>query len=200
MKIIIKVLSFALASAFSLQAIADVQNAAEQASSTKTSVVEQQSPEVKHWSFGAGVQTLTVTNDVKDFDFSGSTIAVSYAFKNWMLVRASFHSLENDDESSLESESYDVSALFGTGLQRNGFKAYGGIGYYSDTWSFDVYEDEDFSGFTLTGGLGYNWEYVALDFLVGVRSVSDYEDFTEEAGLYGDIVAVTTSLTLSGRF
>lgn len=195
MKYIIKIATLLLAGVFSLHAAAD-EPVAEQVTPTT-----QSNANWNHWTIGAGAQTLNVTNDVKDLEFSGHTIALSYAFKESMALRVSVHSLENDDMSSLESESYDMAMLFGTGLLEDGFKAYGGLGYFSDTWSLEGFsEDVDFSGLLLTAGIGYSWEYVSLDLLVGAREVADYEDFVEDAGFYGDVVAVTTSLTLSARF
>ena len=52
----------------------------------------------------------------------------------------------------------------------------------------------------MNGGLGYNWEVVALDFVLGIRGTSDYEDSLQDAGISSDVTAVSGSLILSARF
>jgi hypothetical protein len=160
-----------------------------------------ESKEIKNWSVGAGVQSLKVTNDYEDIKFGGTIITASYAFSDSLAVRGSIHSLEHDDTSALTSDSFDIIGYWGTGLQSEGFKAYIGAGIFSDTWEYDDYlEDDKFSGLAFSGGLGYNWEYVSVDLMLGARAAQDYADLIEEAGGSGTIMAVTTSLVLSARF
>ena len=53
----------------------------------------------------------------------------------------------------------------------------------------------------LNGGIGYNWDVVALDFVLGIRDPSDYEEFIlRTASINTDAVAVSGSLILSVRF
>ncbi len=160
-----------------------------------------ESKEVKNWSVGVGTQSLTVTNDDEDIEFGGAIITASYAFSDSLAIKGSFHSLENDDVSDLTSDSFDIIGYWGTGLQSEGFKAYIGAGFFSDTWEIDGYQgDESFSGFALSGGLGYSWEYVTVDFMLGARAADDYAKLVEDVGGSGTITAITTSLVLSARF
>lgn len=160
-----------------------------------------ESKEIKNWSVGVGVQSLTVTNDYEDDKFGGNIMTASYAFSDSLAVRGSIHSLEHDDSSDLSSDSFDIIGYWGTGLQSEGFKAYIGAGLFSDTWELDGYQgDEKFSGLAFSGGLGYSWEYVTVDFMLGARQAEDYADLVEEFGGSGTIMAVTTSLVLSARF
>jgi hypothetical protein len=155
----------------------------------------------KNWSVGAGFQTLSVSNDDKDLDFAGSVFTAQYAFSNNGAVRASIYTLENDDLSELTSDSYDVTFYYGTGLLDEGLKAYIGVGFFADSWELDSFSDEQrFSGLVFSGGLGYSWEYVAVDFIIDARAADEYADFIEEAGGSGTITAITTSLVLSARF
>jgi hypothetical protein len=160
-----------------------------------------ESKEVKNWTVGAGVQGLTVTNDFEDDEFSGAIITASYAFSDSFVVRGSFHTLEHDEASDLTSDSFDVVGYWGTGLQSEGFKGYIGAGFFSDTWELDGFQGEEkFSGAVFSGGLGYSWEYVTVDFMLGARTAGDYADLIESVGGSGTIMAVTTSLVLSARF
>jgi len=160
-----------------------------------------ESKEVKNWTVGAGVQSLTVTNDYEDDEFSGTIITASYAFSDSLAVRGSIHSLEHDDISAITSDSFDIVGYWGTGLQSEGFKAYIGAGFFSDTWEIKGSQwEETFSGAVFSGGLGYNWEYVSVDFILGARQATDYADFMESAGISGTIMAINTSLVLSARF
>jgi len=160
-----------------------------------------ESKEVKNWNVGVGAQSLTVTNDFEDIEFSGAIVTASYAFSDSFALRGSFHSLENDDESDLTSNSFDIVGYWGTGLQSKGFKGYIGVGLFSDTWELDGFQGEEkFSGAVFSGGLGYSWEYITVDFMLGARTAGDYADLIEDVGGSGTIMAITTSLVLSARF
>ncbi|MFT6269581.1 MAG: hypothetical protein ACJAVV_002407 [Alphaproteobacteria bacterium] len=155
----------------------------------------------KNWNVGGGFQTLSVSNDDEDLDFGGLTFSAQYSFSNNYAIRASVHTLENDDFSDFTSDSFDLSLYYGTGLLDEGFKAYIGAGLFSDSWELGSFSgDESFSGFLLSGGVGYSWNYVAVDFIIGARAASDYADLIQEAGGSGTITAITTSLVLSARF
>jgi hypothetical protein len=155
----------------------------------------------KNWNIGAGFQTLSVSNNDEDLDFGGSTFSAQYAFSNNYAIRASVHTLENDELSDLTSDSFDVSLYYGTGLLDGGFKAYIGAGLFSDSWEIDGFSgDESFSGLLFSGGVGYSWEHIAVDFIIGARAADDYADLIEEAGGSGTITAITTSIVLSARF
>lgn len=131
-----------------------------------------------------------------DDEFSGGAIAVTYAASNNLAFRGAIFSLEHDDLSELESSGYDLVVYGGTGLIAQGFKVYGGVGVFKDTWEFfDV--EEDFSGLQLSGGLGYNWDAVALDFVIGIRDVGDLA--TSVLGVSAD-TAISGNLSVSFRF
>ena len=157
-----------------------------------------QAPIEKNWSVGIGTYATSFGADDGYGDdtttFSGYNFTSTYAFSDNFAVRAGYYTLEHEDFSNLESSGFDLVAYYGTGLATAGFKAYIGGGLYTDTFSVSSYE-EDFSGAQLNGGLGYNWNVVALDFIMGVRSTGDYEEDSNE-----DITAVSASLVVSVRF
>jgi len=157
----------------------------------------------KHWNIGIGSYATTISvdghyNDI-DREFSGLNFAGSYSFSDNFALRANYFSLENDDFSSFDSKGLELVAYYGTGLATNGFKAYIGGGLYTDEWSYKS-DTEDFSGFQVNGGIGYNWSPVAVDLVLGVRSASDYADMIERTGESGDVTAVSASLLVSARF
>ncbi|KGJ92193.1 outer membrane beta-barrel protein [Thalassotalea sp. ND16A] len=164
-----------------------------------TNTTQQTVNDVKHWNVGVGTYALVIDDeDEGDDDFTGFGLSATYAFSDKVAIRGEYYSLEHDDESKLEVSGFDLVAYYGTNLMSPGFKAYIGGGVYSESLeysSFDV--DEDFSGVQLNGGIGYNWEMVSLDFVLGLRSVGDYEDF---AGDSADLSAATSSLIISARF
>lgn len=88
-------------------------------------------------------------------------------------------------------------AFYVTGLLSEGFKAYIGSGFYSETLEIGSF-DEDFSGAQINGGIGYNWEQVSLELSIGIRSTGDYEGFVDDSGT--DVTAVSSALTVSYRF
>lgn len=153
----------------------------------------------KHWQVGLGIYNSTISyNNTFDDEFSGGAIAVTYAMSDNLAFRGTIFSLEHDDFSDIESSGYDLVVYGGTGLLTQGFKIYGGGGLFKDTWEFFGFK-ENFSGLQLNGGLGYNWDAVAVDFVIGIRSVSDYDDLANDFGSTVD-AAVSSNLSVSFRF
>lgn len=164
-----------------------------------SSLNAQAGDEQKHVQLGISSYALIVAyNNSSDDEFSGTAFSAAYAPTDNVAFRGTFYSIENDDFSELESSGYDLIIYVGTGLASEGFKIYGGGGIFNETWELFGFE-EDFSGIQFGGGLGYNWDAVALDLVVAVRDVSDYEDALGPIGLIVDTV-VTSALTLSVRF
>mgnify|MGYP005991696981 CR=1 FL=1 len=151
----------------------------------------------KQWSVGIGSYALVIDDeDYGDDEFTGLTLSSTYAFSDEFAMRGSYYSLEHDDWSALEVTGFDIVGYWGTGLMSEGFKAYIGGGVYHESLEVENV-DESFSGAQLNGGIGYNWESVALDLSLGIRTVGDYEDFADDNA---DLTAVTSSLTISYRF
>lgn len=150
-----------------------------------------------------GVGTFAVVFDAEDDDhgedeFAGVNLSATYAINDHMAIRAQYYRLEHDDLNDLDLKGFEANIYGGTGLLTEGFKAYGGGGLYSEKLAYNSYVDESFSGVQFSGGIGYNWPHLALDFGVSVRSVGDYADFVGEDE--DDVVAVSSSLTLAFRF
>ncbi len=158
-----------------------------------------QEGEPKHWQIGLGIYNSTISYDLaSDDEFSGGAISATYAVSDNLAFRGIIFSLEHDDFSEIDSSGYDLVIYGGTGLLTQGFKIYGGGGLYKDTWEVIGFE-ESFSGLQLSGGLGYNWDAVAIDLVIGIRNVDDYDDLANTVGLTAD-VAVSSNLSVSFRF
>ena len=157
----------------------------------------------KKFNLGIGTYALNISYSnafLSDDELSGFGLNALYAFTDNFAIRGEYYSLEHDDDSNLEVTGIDLVGYFGTGLATQGFKAYIGGGLYSETWTASGFNDEKIRGVQLNGGLGYNWEVVALDFVLGIRGTSDYEDSLQDAGISSDVTAVSGSLILSARF
>lgn len=153
----------------------------------------------KHWQVGLGIYNSGVSyNNTSDDKFSGGAISASYAATDNLAFRGTIFSLEHDDFSEIESSGYDLVVYGGTGLLTQGFKIYGGGGLFKDTWEANGAE-ESFNGIQLNGGLGYNWDVVAIDFVIGIRSVSDYDDFANKFGSTVD-ATLSSNISVSLRF
>ncbi|WOH36618.1 outer membrane beta-barrel protein [Thalassotalea fonticola] len=152
----------------------------------------------KQWQVGIGTYALVLEPDDSDYDedeFTGYNLSLTYGATDNVAIKASYYDTEHDDFSQLELSGCELQLLAGTGLASTGFKIYGSFGFYSESMEYDDI-DEDFSGAQLGGGIGYNWEQVALDFTLSLRTTSDYEDFAE----IDDISAATSSLNIAYRF
>jgi hypothetical protein len=157
----------------------------------------------KRFSVGIGTYAAKIAYDnsnISDDDFSGGALSFAYAFTDQFALRATFFSLEHNDFSDLKSKGYDLLAYLGTGLATHGFKAYIGGGLFRDKEEFGTY-DKIFNGLQLSGGIGYNWDPVSLDLVIGIRDSSDYENFVNTIpGMDISATVVSSSLILSARF
>lgn len=158
----------------------------------------------KPFNIGIGTYASVIAYDdatLKDDEFSGAALSFTYAFTDQFAARATLFSLEHDDFSDITSKGYDVLGYLGTGLATHGFKAYIGGGLFKDKWEVGPFS-ESFSGLQLSGGVGYNWDFVSLELVLGLRSAKDYEDSFNNSIFYSDVsaAAVSSSLLLSARF
>jgi hypothetical protein len=157
----------------------------------------------KQFSVGIGTYGSTVAYDnsnLSDDDFSGGALSFAYVFTDQFAVRATFFSLENNDDSNWDSKGYDLLGYFGAGMLRHGFKGYIGGGLFRDKWEYGGY-DQTFDGLQLSGGIGYNWDPVSLDLIIGIRDPGDYENFVNNIpGSDASATVVSSSLIISARF
>ncbi len=161
-------------------------------------------PEEKSFNIGIGSYFNTIVYDSRfltDDDFTGATLSLSYAISDQFALRTNFYSMEHEDFSSFESEGFDLLAFIGVGLATTGIKAYVGGGYFSEQWDGPSV-NERFNGLQINGGIGYNWQHVAVDFSLGLRDPSDYEAYEDRNSTFRDTTAasLTGSLLISFRF
>ena len=160
----------------------------------------------KPYTVGVGWYTVKIDYVAvdTDFDFSGFSLSMSQAFSDNWLIRGTLFSLENDSVSSVDSEGYDLVLYFGKGFVSQGFKAYVGGGFGKDTIEgvlMGLSFKESGSGFQLSGGIGYNWNRVALDFTIGIRDPDDYEKAIKNVtGVDVSVDAYSGALSVSYRF
>ena len=154
-------------------------------------------------SLGFGIYNSTIAFDspgFEDDELSGIGFSLGYSISDQFALRMTYFSLEHDDFSDIDSTGFDLTAYLSSGLASYGFKAYVGGGFFNDKWKLGGFS-ETFSGLQFNGGIGYNWEAVSVDFILGIRDASDYEDFANDAfGTNASAGAITTLLMLSARF
>jgi hypothetical protein len=151
--------------------------------------------------FTVGVSRYYSTLDAGSLgsdDFSGFSISGAQNFTDNISVRLTYFSLEHDDIVFIDSDGYDVVIHFGTGLRSLGFKAYIGGGYFKDTVSSGQLKGSA-SGLQVNGGLGYNWDKIALDFILSVRDADDFQDLVSPPNNVS-VDLYSGSLLLSYRF
>lgn len=131
----------------------------------------------------ADAGTLVIGNFEADLtvDASGAGLVYTGAPSDNAAFRFGYHSLSVDKISDInvdggDVKGYDLQLLLGTGLNSTGFKIYFAPGYFSETVSFDSAE-QDFSGFQVGAGFGYNWESVSVELWGNWRDGKDYDDF-----------------------
>ncbi|RFA24791.1 hypothetical protein CAI21_20190 [Alkalilimnicola ehrlichii] len=154
------------------------------------------------WHIGAGSYGVTVAHsgDHRDQRFGGLTVFGGYAWHDHLLVRAALYSVEHEDISALTARGFEANAVTGINLASPGFRAYLGLGFFSEEWDHHTY-DNAFAGFQLAFGIGYSWERFGIDAFGALRSANDYRDWLEEIGApAGTVTASAGALALSYRF
>ncbi|KGJ96390.1 hypothetical protein [Colwellia psychrerythraea] len=160
------------------------------------------SEDFKQVTLGVGVYSLVIADDnnyYQDDELSGFGISAMYSFNDSFAVRGQYYSLEHDSFSAIEDKGFDIVAYFGTGLATTGFKAYIGGGVFNENWKTTGFK-QGFSGLQLNGGVGYSWDVIALDLVLGIREAGDYKSFSADQGITIDPSAVSSSLIISARF
>jgi len=152
----------------------------------------------KAYTVGVSRYFSTLDADVSA-DFSGFSVSAAQNFTDNYSLRLTYFSLENDDFVYIDSSGYEVVFHFGTGLRTRGFKAYIGPGYFKDKVSSGDFNGSA-SGLQVNGGLGYNWDKVALDFVLSYRDASDYQEAYSPSPNNISVDAYSASVLLSYRF
>ena len=152
---------------------------------------------------GFGTYALVIAYDdpyTGNDELSGTTLAIRAAVTDSFALHANVYSTTHDDDSLIDNSGYDIVAYIGSRLQSTGIKVYAGGGIYSETRELSSYE-VDFNGLQVSGGMGYSWENVSLDFILSLRESSDYEQFIYDTlNISVTSAAVSGSLLLSARF
>ena len=156
----------------------------------------------KNIQVGIGSYAISIVYDNSfygDDNLSGSTLALRGIFSDNFALQGNFYSTEHEDTSLLDNNGTDILVYFGSGLQSTGLKLYAGGGLFRETWDLLGYT-VDFNGFQFSGGIGYNWDIFAIDFILSLRDSSDYEDFVSSGGGSVTAAAASGSLQFSARF
>lgn len=167
-----------------------------------TPALSDEAPEQKRFSIGIASFATVLNYDayyaIEDDNFSGFALFGTGAVNDNVAFRLTYANQSHEDNSNLDLTGIEGSLIAGTGLATTGFKAYGSIGFFSETLEYDGFSQElDFSGLMLGGGIGYNWNPISLEFWINLRDASDYEDF---GGGEVDVTAASGGLALSARF
>lgn len=160
----------------------------------------------KHFSVGVASYATAIgysDNRRDETDgFGGPALFATGAVNDHIAFRLTYAMQEETDDSDYSIDAFEGVVLLGTGLSTRGFKAYGALGLFSETHEYHYYRgnyEQDFDGYTLGGGLGYSWSYVALEFWLNIRDNTDYEDkfYSRQVD---DVTAMSGGLGLSTRF
>lgn len=165
-------------------------------------VFANETPEQKQLSLGIASFATVIRADngfaSDSDDFSGFALFGTGAVNDNVGFRLTYASQSHDEDSNLDLTALESSIIAGTGLATTGFKAYGSLGFFSESLELSGFSEEfDFNGLMLGGGIGYNWNPLSLEFWINFRDASDYEDF---GGGRVDVSAASGGLGLSARF
>ncbi|TRW48721.1 hypothetical protein FM042_06985 [Aliidiomarina halalkaliphila] len=155
---------------------------------------------VKPFQVGFGGFGVNVENGDSDNKFRGPGVnfqaALADSGRSQLALRVNYAQLEHEDFSSLSNDTGEALLLWGSNLNRTGFKWYVGGGVFQDRVQLEGFErSRNVSGGQLTGGLGYNWSNVGLDVWVSGRERSAYD-----TGAFRPDSVTAGGVTLGFRF
>lgn len=155
----------------------------------------------RHFNLGAGKYRMVLSNNTSfDDEFTGYALSAQYAYTDNVAARISLYDTEEKSYRQFDNDGLEILALFGTGLYTEGFKLYIGAGYFSEDWQLTTLSASH-NGLMLSGGIGYNWKIIAVDLILGMRHVGDYQDLADQVSPYLEIdESTSTSILLSARF
>ncbi len=168
--------------------------------------------ERRQLAISVGVYTLALENKFADSSIAlafngdpgkeslaGNSVAVTVAFARRLAFKGGVYRLTHEEFENITAEGYDLLLLLGNNFDRIGSKFYIGAGYYSETWSPG---EQDFEGAQFNLGIGYNWNRISLDLVVGIREPSEYSDFVSSLNSFAEIdtIAYSGSLESAIRF
>ena len=159
-------------------------------------------PVDKRFTLGVGTYATVIAYDdsfLADDEFTGISLSLAYALSDILSIRGTYFSQDHDTFSSIDSTGFDFLGHVGLNMGSPGFKAYIGGGIFSEEWETGTLS-KSFDGLQLSGCIGYNWESVALDFILNLRDASDYENFVNNVSPNANAAAASGSLLLSFRF
>ena len=129
--------------------------------------------------------------------YTGFGVYGSVALTNWAALRGLYSSQTHEDYSSAKFDRLEVTAQFGRNLLREGFKAYGNVGYFNESHK----NYESFNGIIFGGGLGYNWRHLSVDGWLNFHALEDYIE--SGSGYYyytDDALVVSAGMGVAYRF
>jgi len=157
--------------------------------------------DVQERKFSVGVSSYATSVDFPQGtdDASGIGLTATAVFNTLGVghlgLMANYAAMEHDQVNAIDVTNVDASLIWGKNLATEGFKFYVGGGFFSEKWEAGNLLNETFSGVQLTGGIGYNFDRIALDLFVNARPGSGYKfQGTEADG------AATAGLSISYRF
>lgn len=145
-----------------------------------------QAEEVKNHSVSlvSAATVVSYENTWGNTEFSGLGISFFTTLhdndsKQWA-ARATYAYMKYNNSSAISLHASDFSVVWGSNLNRIGFKWGVGGGLFNERLT-SFRSNETFNGVQLTGGLGYNWENVSLAFWMNLRPASAYPGYVNAA-------------------
>ena len=153
-------------------------------------------------SFSVGISSFAVSQDATlagfgsgEINYSGFQLLGAMSLNDNVQAQVAFYSVTEDEIGDLKLSGNTIRMNFGKGFQKEGFKAYGTIGFFNEKIKVPG-ASEGASGLEFGAAIGYNFEAVSVDYGFTRRNSSDYE---EKLGL-SDMTTDTGTLSLTVNF
>lgn len=164
-------------------------------------------PAAASYSVGAALHGLIVDSE-PDFGHSsgqGPELFGWWAHNDHLALRGGAYYLTSPLDAGQTIVGARLAAVAGLGLQRPGWRLFGGLGYYREQWSWSasLRPGETHAGWLLTVGGGYDWQRLSLELSLDYRDTSSFTDAYREfyrSDYVSSGVSLSGGLGLSYRF
>ncbi|MCG5547532.1 hypothetical protein [Halorhodospira halochloris] len=123
---------------------------------------------------GAGAYVMSANTDAHEHGFTGNNVLYRGAFHDNWAVDIGYHEMTHDDWSDIEVSGVDTNLWLGTNMRNEGWNLSVGVGYFSEDWDGESYEQMDLSGM-----IDYRWRSLVFEARIFGR---EFEEDTEVLG------------------
>lgn len=123
-------------------------------------------------SYGTSIEFDGITDNLSGWGLTFDAVVAELQFSE-LAIRGTAARQKHDDFSRIDINAFELSLLWGRGLNHYGFNWAIGGGLFTEQWTDR--SSVNFNGVQFSGGIGYNWDQVAINGWISLRDANAYK-------------------------